>query len=109
MSGVTVPVAPRLPCARTPMQDNACRELPSALLYEDCERSCAPQQLCAEPLPGRGGKHSTSERLVPMLLQEMNMSEVEAPGDLVLVGGDQLYRDCPEPGRCHSLLCEEHK
>lgn len=54
---------------------------------------------------GRGARQSFSERLVPMLLQEMMMSEVEASSELDLVGGHQQYRNCTEPAKRHSLLC----
>lgn len=78
-----VSVAPRLPCPSTFMQDDTFHELLSSFLREDCQRSCVPQQLCAGPLTGRGGRHSASEMLVPMLLQEMIMSEVEDLVDLI--------------------------
>lgn len=97
-------VATRLPCAGTRMQDDTCHELLSSLLCEGCKRSRVAQQRCARPLTGRGGRQSFSERLVPMLLQEMMMSEVEASSELDLVGGQQQYRNCTEPAKRHSLL-----
>lgn len=91
-------------CAGTLMQDDTCHELVSSLLCEGCKRSRVVQQRCARPLTGRGGRQSFSERLVPMLLQEMMMSEVEASSELDLVGGHQQYRNCTEPAKRHSLL-----
>lgn len=88
-----VSVAPRLPRARMLMQVDTCRELLSSLLCEDCRRNCVPQQLSAGPFGGRGGRYSKSERLVPMLPQEMMMCEVEASCELDLVGSHQKCRD----------------
>lgn len=104
-SVAAVSVAPRLPHARMLVQDDACPELLSSLLHEDCKRRCVPQQLSARPLSGRGRRYSGSGRLVPMLPREMMMCEVEAPCKPNLVGSHLEHRVCAEPGKCHSLLC----
>lgn len=104
-SVAAVSAAPRLPWDRMLVQDAMCHELLSCWHCEGCRRGCAPQQLSVSSCRGRGGRYSSSERLVPRLPQGMMMCEVEASCELDLVGSHQKYKMCTEPGKCPSLPC----